>query len=243
MAENMPEDGELMIRLSWGPREESLEEVARKLRSTAGLARLLGGLFDHDLALLDGERVCGYLDSLSDDDLVEYLRLHVATNSDGSPLPQDGYFAHLESAPGQLASAMLTIHVGATRTQFSAGNTLSLSVSQDFSPDHVDTGLFMSNRGDAVLRDLVTLWRPKRAGVYLAEALDAYITLDLAEELGLVTYLAECSVASTPEYQVEHAGKDSWIHVLNVGVPSGLNARVERLVDASRKLSQSHADR
>lgn len=240
MTDSVPFGGELLMRLSWGPRGEGLASIASRLRACCEVLGALPGPFDQRLELVDpdGARF-GVLADLKDGDVVATLERGVARNEDESPLPQDGYSVRLETSPGSAMSGRVVGRFGATRERFSAGNWLTVSVAQSFSEQSMDTAFFAGRQGQQSLRELVAIWSPDRAGIFLAEAEDAFFDLDLPVELGLVTYLARPGVAPSDRLSIEADESGSWITLTGLEDVGGLNELVARIVDASEEVSAS----
>lgn len=123
MTEELPFGGELLLRLSWGPRGEGLDAVGSKLRATDAVVRRLHTPFGRSLAVVDPDgNALGTVPDLADTALVSALELGVARNEDGAPLPQDGYSVRLETAPGATLSGRVVDRPPGTRRHLGAGH-------------------------------------------------------------------------------------------------------------------------
>ncbi|WP_069711001.1 hypothetical protein [Curtobacterium sp. ER1/6] len=240
MTEALPFGGELSLRLSWGPRGEGLDAVGAKLRATDAVVRRLHAPFGRSLAVVDPDgNALGTVPDLADTALVSALELGVARNEDGAPLPQDGYSVRLETAPGATLSGRVVGRFAATRSRFSAGNRLSVSVSQTFSDELIGTGFFAEDGGVGVLRELVAIWEPDTAGVFLAEAEDVFLDLELSIELGVVTYLAARDVSTSELVRTTESDGGTWIEVVGAATATGLDDLVGTIVRASGAVHRS----
>lgn len=244
MSDTLPFGGELLLRLSWGPRNEALDAVAAKLRATAAVVQELPDPFGRQFTVVDTEGVVvGDLLDLTDDELVLALGTGVARNEDGSPLVQDGYSARLETDPASTLSGRVVGRFGATRSRFSSGNWLSVTVAQTFSEKSVGTDFFIHDRGRDVLRELVAIWEPDKAGVFLAEAEDAFFDLDLPIELGVLTYLASTHLPASELFWTREADQGTWIELRGTATAGGLNQLVAIIIKASEQVNRSSPSR
>ncbi len=75
MTEELPFGGELLLRLSWGPRGEGLDAVGAKLRATDAVVRRLHTPFGRSLAVVDPDgNALGTVPDLADTALVSATR-------------------------------------------------------------------------------------------------------------------------------------------------------------------------